>query len=145
MMRQLLIVILLSALAFGHTVDYQVDSAKAVVVTVRFGDEELASYSPYEVFRPQEKTPFQAGRTDALGRVVFAPNQPGQWTVKVQAESTHGLHGVSLTVDVSADAVVVDYQRPLVSKYTRLFVGVALLLGFFGFLSLTRKRQATNP
>jgi nickel transport protein len=137
--------LLLTALGYAHSVDYQVDSARAVVVTARFGDEDVASYSPYEVFRPQEKIAFQTGRTDQLGRVVFAPDKPGSWLVKVQAESTHGLHGISVPIEVGPEAVVVNYKRPLVATHTKLVVGVALLVGFFGFLSLFRKGQAVKP
>lgn len=145
-MRKILVcLVLLTALGYAHSVDYQVDSAKAVVVTARFGDDEVASYSPFEVFRPQEKIAFQTGRTDQLGRVVFAPDKPGTWLVKVQAESTHGLHGVSVPIEVGPEAVVVNYKRPLVATHTRLVVGVALLFGFFGLLSLLRRPQAVKP
>ena len=132
--------VLFSALGYCHSVDYQVDSARAVVVATRFSDEDdVASYSPFEVFRPQEKIAFQTGRTDQLGRVVFAPDKPGTWLVKVQADSTHGLHGISVPIEVGADAVIVNYKRPLVATHTKLVVGVALLFGFFGLLSLLRK------
>ncbi|MBX3168380.1 MAG: hypothetical protein KF760_13260 [Candidatus Eremiobacteraeota bacterium] len=145
-MRKILAwLLLLTALGYAHSVDYQVDSARAIVVTARFSDEDAASYSPFEVFRPQEKIAFQTGRTDQLGRVVFAPDRPGTWLVKVQAESTHGLHGISVPIEIGQDAVVVTYKRPLVATHTKLVVGVALLIGFFGLLSLFRKNQAVNP
>lgn len=145
-MRKILAwLLLLTALGYAHSVDYQVDSAKAIVVTARFTDEDLASYSPFEIFRPGEKIAFQTGRTDQLGRVVFAPDKPGSWLVKVQAESTHGLHGIVVPIEVGQDAVVVSYKRPLVATHTKLVVGVALLVGFFGLLSLFRKGQAVRP
>lgn len=145
-MRKILAsLLLLTALGYAHSVDYQVDSVKAIAVTARFADEDVASYSPFEVFRPQEKIAFQTGRTDQLGRVVFAPDKPGTWLVKVQAESTHGLHGVSVPIEVDPDAVIVNYKRPLVATHTKLVVGVALLVGFFGLLSLMRKNQAVKP
>ncbi len=144
-MRKTFIWLLLTALGFAHSVDYQVDSSPAIVVTARFADEDVASYSPFEVFRPQEKIAFQTGRTDQLGRVVFAPDKPGTWLVKVQAESTHGLHGISVPVEVGQNAVIVNYKRPLVATHTKLLVGVSLLFGFFGLLSLFRKNQAVKP
>lgn len=137
--------LLLTALGYAHSVDYQVDSAQAIVVTARFGDEDVASYSPFEVFRPQEKIAFQTGRTDQLGRVVFAPDKPGTWLIKVQAESTHGLHGISVPIEVGPNAVIVQYKRPLVATHTKLLVGVSLLIGFFGLLSFFRKNQAVKP
>ena len=155
MMRYLLLCLwLLTAPAWAHTIDYQVDSAKALVITVRFSDDEPASFSEYEVLPPpkagsqsKEILPFQTGRSDQLGRVVFAPDRAGKWTIKVKADSQHGLHGKVVEVEVGTDMVVLNYNRPVVARSTRLLVGVSLLLGVFGLLSLFKRRapQATNP
>jgi nickel transport protein len=145
MRKRLGILLLLTALGLAHSVDYQVDTVKAISLTARLSADDLASGSPYEVFRPEEKIAFQTGRTDQLGRVVFAPDKPGQWLVKVQAESTHGLQGICVAIEVGQDAVVMNYKRPLVATHTKLVVGVALLVGFFGLLSSKPKHQATKP
>ena len=133
----LLLFLLLLAPAWAHSVDYQVDAVNATAVTVRFSDEEPASYSEYELFPPKEggaapSIPFQTGRTDALGRVVFAPDRAGEWTVKVKADSAHGLHGVTMTVTVGDQGVVKSYTRPLVARYTKLFVGAGIRRELFG-------------
>lgn len=131
--------------AWAHSVDYQVDAVNATAVTVRFSDDEPASYSEYELFPPNETVPFQSGRTDALGRVVFAPDRPGEWTVKVKADSAHGLHGVNIAVNVDEHGVIKSYTRPLVARYTKLLVGVGILLGVFGVASLLRRPGRGAP
>jgi len=141
----LLLLVLLGLPAWAHSVDYQVDSVPATAVTVRFGDDEPASYSEYEVLPPGQTIPFQTGRTDALGRVVFAPDRPGEWTVKVKADSAHGLHGVSIAVTVDAKGVVTGYSRPLVARHTKLLVGAGLLLGLFGLAALLRRSGRGAP
>lgn len=131
----------LSLAAGAHTVEHQVSSARATVVLVTFNDGEEASFSEFEVFGPGDKQPYQVGRTDAHGRVVFLPDRPGQWTARVKADSQHGLHGVSVTVEVGADGVARSLSQPVVATHTRLLIGVGLLLGLFGAVSLLRRRS----
>ena len=99
-MRLWVLILLLCGLASAHTVDYQIDGKQAVVATVRLG-EEPASYSEYELFAPDSpETPFQLGRSDALGRIAFVPDKPGLWKLKVSADSQHGLHGTEMEIRV---------------------------------------------
>lgn len=146
MKRALLVLLLLSLPVCAHTVDYDVTNGQATVVTTYLGDEE-ASYAEYEVFAPGETAnPFQLGRSDARARVIFMPDRPGKWTVKVKADSQHGVHGAEITVDVDDKSVVKDFSKPLVATHTRLLIGVGLLFGMFGLYSLFRSRsQASKP
>lgn len=131
--------------AMAHNVDSRVDSAPAVVITVRLGEDEVASFSEYEVFAPGETQPFQVGRSDRQGRVVFAPDTPGKWRVKVKADSAHGIHGATVDVEVSPEGVVVAHSQPLVARHTRLWVGLGLLFGIFGVLSLLKRTSSSVP
>lgn len=140
-----MLLLLLMVPAWAHSVDYQVDGVPATAVTVRFSDEEPASYSEYELFPPGQTIPFQTGRTDALGRVVFAPDRAGEWTLKVKADSAHGLHGITIGVTVDDKGVVLGYTRPLVARYPKLLVGVGLLLGLFGLAALLRRPGRGAP
>jgi nickel transport protein len=141
-----LTLLLLAGAAWAHTVDYDVTGQQATVVTTHLGDEQ-ASYAEYEVFAPEQTdNPFQIGRSDARGRVVFLPDQPGQWTVKVKADSQHGVHGAEIKVQVDTKGVIQSFSKPLVATHTRLLMGVSLLFGLFGLLSLFRgRRQASKP
>lgn len=131
--------------AWAHSVDHQVNNARAVVITVLLGEDEPASYSQYEVFAPGQSVAFQTGRSDRLGRVVFAPDSPGKWKVTIQADSSHGIHGTQVEVDVSQDGVVAGFSKPLVARHTRIFVGLGLLLGLFGGLALLKRPGRTAP
>ena len=115
------------------------------MVTTHLGDEE-ASYAEYEVFAPDNKeTPFQLGRSDARGRVVFVPDRAGSWVVKVKADSQHGVHGAEIKVEIDSKGVVTDFSKPLVATHTRLLIGVSLLFGLFGLVAMARSRQAIKP
>jgi nickel transport protein len=135
--------LLLCSLVSAHTVDHEVTQQQAVVVTVFLGDEQ-ASYSEYEVFSPNSTEPVQLGRTDAQGRVSFLPDAPGMWLVKVAADSQHGLHGVTVEIDVDKDKIVKNTSAPPIAKHTRLVVGVSLLFGLFGLVSLFRSRKSNR-
>ena len=141
-MKVWLLILLLCGLASAHTVDYQIDGKQAVVTTVRLA-EDPASYSEYELFAPDiSETPFQLGRSDALGRITFVPNKPGLWRMKVSADSQHGLHGKEIEIKVDEQMIAEIDSRPLVSTHTRLVVGISLLFGLFGLVSLTRSKKS---
>jgi nickel transport protein len=137
----LLLLLLMSLPIVAHTVDYQVESKSAVVVTLRFGDK-AAILSKYQVFAPSLDEPVQIGRTDAQGRIAFLPTEPGLWRVKVSTDLEHGLHGTNVDIEVDQDMVVKSVSQPLVATHTRLVVGVSLLFGVFGLWSLIRHRAA---
>ena len=140
-MKQWILLLLLALPVAAHTVEHKVERHQAVVVTVFLG-EELASYSEYEVLAPGGEEPFQIGRTDAQGRVCFIPDKAGNWKVKVSADSQHGLHGVSVDVEVKPDMTVEDSSAPPIATHTRLLVGISLLFGVFGLVALLRNARS---
>ncbi len=149
MKRGLLLWLLLTSAAWAHTVEHDVSRREAVVVTTRLGEEE-ASYAEYEVYAPgqsaDQDNPAQMGRTDAHGRLCFLPDQPGEWTVKVKADSQHGVHGFEAKIQVDEKGVVKALSQPLVATHTRLLIGVSLLFGVFGLLSMARgSRSGCQP
>jgi nickel transport protein len=139
-MRLLLITLLLLLIYSGaeaHSVHYQVEN-KGISVRVFYAEDDPASYSSYEIFGPGDKIPHQKGRTDKNGFVSFLPDRKGNWVIKVYGESEHGMHGAQVVVDVNEDLFMDSFKKPLVAKYTKVFVGISFLLAFFGLWSLTR-------
>lgn len=125
----------------AHSVHYQVEN-RGVSVRVFFGENDPASYSAYDIFGPGDRLPHQKGRTDKNGFVSFLPDRQGQWVVKVYGESDHGMHGAQIEIKVNEGLFMDSFRKPLVAQYTKAFVGISILLAFFGAWSLVRTQRA---
>ena len=75
---------------------------------------------------------------DKQGRIAFLPDAAAQWQIKAISEDGHGLD-FKLTTD--AAAALSGSEKPLFERYSRIFIGVAFILGLFGALSLYLKRK----
>ncbi len=99
----LMLVVLLPGRAFAHALEGEVSghgAATAVLFTYSTGDP--ARFIKVEVYSPSDrKTEFQTGRTDMLGRVVFLPDQAGEWMVV--ASDNQG-HRTEFMVSITSDA-----------------------------------------
>jgi nickel transport protein len=123
----------------AHDLQHSTTSAQAVVLRLTYTDAKPFAFEGYEVYRQGDKLPYQVGRTDAQGRVAFLPDRAGAWRVKVFSEDGHGLD-IALSADAAAQVTATD--KPVFERYGRIAVGVALILGLFGFISLyLRKRK----
>lgn len=134
----LVVAIALIGPSHAHDLHSSVGGGEAVVVKLYFIDDKPFAYEAYEVFREGETVPYQVGRSDALGRVVFLPDRAGEWRVKAMSEDGHGVD-VVLYTDEAARIEVRD--KPLFERYGRILVGVALILGLFGLLNLYLRRK----
>jgi nickel transport protein len=123
--------------AIAHSVHYQVEN-KGISARIFYSPEEPASYSAYEVFGPGDNIPHQKGRTDRNGFVSFLPDRKGKWIIKVYGESDHGFHGTQVEVDVNKNLFMESFNKPLVAKYTKAFVGISFILALFGLWALTK-------
>jgi nickel transport protein len=143
MSRCLLITLLLLLIYSGaeaHSVHYQVEN-KGISVRVFYAEDDPASYSSYEIFGPGDKILHQKGRTDKNGFVSFLPDRQGQWLIKVSGESEHGMHGAQIEVEVDENLFMESFKKPLVAKYTQVFIGISFLLAFFGLWALVKSRK----
>ena len=145
-MFSVIIALLLMTLgAEAHSIQYQVEN-KGISVRVFYSADDPASYSQYEIFGPGDTITHQKGRTDKNGFVSFLPDRPGKWHIKIWGESDHGYHGAQIEVEVNKGLFMESFKKPLVATYTKAFVGVSLILAFFGAWALlkTRKRAGTD-
>jgi nickel transport protein len=143
MMRVLnvtLILLMMYSVAFAHAVHYRVEN-KGISVRVFYAEDDPASYSSYEIFGPGDTIPHQKGRTDKNGFVSFLPDRKGQWIIKVSGESEHGMHGAQIEVDVDDNLFMESFRKPLVAKYTQVFIGISFLLAIFGLWALLKSRK----
>jgi hypothetical protein len=59
--------------ALAHDLQHEIGEGEAVSVRLFYADGSDFAFESYEVYRAGEEVPFQVGRTDLLGRVVFLP------------------------------------------------------------------------
>jgi len=139
--RILIFFFLFVGTCYGHGLQHEVANSRAVVVSYYFSDGERFAYEYYEVYPPEGEIPTQTGRTDSLGRLVFIPDQPGEWLIKVSADDGHGLN---FSVTIGEDAVVSDAQKPLSVRFPRIIAGLGYALGIIGLLSLFYRKKTKN-
>jgi len=130
--------LLWAAPLLAHDLQYRSDSAQATVLTLFYTDQKAFSYEQYELYRPGQNIPTQVGRTDDQGRLVFLPDQAGAWRVKVFSEDGHGL---DTKIQVTAPGQAAPVAQPLFGRYPRLIVGIALIFGLFGLVSLLMRSR----
>jgi len=122
----------------AHDLQYTVVGGQAVVIKLFYADNTPFTFEGYEIYRDAEKLPYQVGRTDQLGRIAFLPDAAANWRIKVISEDGHGLD-FQLGTDAAANLAGSD--KPAFERYSRIVIGVGLILGLFGFLSLYLKRK----
>lgn len=132
------LLLLLSTHAAAHDLRHTVTQEGAIVVELFYPDKTPFSYEGYEIYRPGDDVPFQVGRSDALGRIVFMPDRAGAWKLKAFAEDGHG---AEFTVTSKGAGKLSDADKPLVERYARVFAGLGLIMGVFGIWSLFRRRR----
>ncbi|MCF6205581.1 MAG: hypothetical protein L3J47_01620 [Sulfurovum sp.] len=140
-MRLLMGIIFLSIALHAHNLFHTISYEKAVTVTLSFAEDEKFSYQSYEVYPPDQKIPFQVGRTDALGRVIFLPNKSGTWKVNLFSEDGHGKI-VNIEVKEQSNATKTDtIKQTNNSLLVRALVGMGMLFAIFGLLYLIQQRK----
>jgi len=135
----LLVCGLLPVRALAHDLHYSVEQGPAVCVKLHFGGGEEFSFETYEIYRSGEEIPFQVGRTDVKGRLVFLPDRPGTWRVKAFSEDGHG---VDISVTTDAKGGVEGATEPRFDRHARIIMGVALIFGIFGLINLFVRRRS---
>ena len=131
-------VLLVSTIVQAHELRRTVTQTDAVIIELSYPDGTLFDFEQYEIYRPGGGAPFQVGRTDAMGRVVFVPDVAGEWRLKAFSEDGHG---TDFTFETDAGGTAIGSDQPLIRRYSMICVGVAIILGMFGLLSLFAKRR----
>ena len=124
-------------LAMAHALHYWVEN-RGISARVFYAEDDPASYSPYEIFGPGDKIPYQKGRTDRNGFVSFLPDRRRVWIINVSGGSEHGMHRVRIEVNVKENLFMDSFKKPLVAQYTKAFVGISFLLALFGLWALQK-------
>ncbi len=133
----LMITVLSGGEAQAHEIHYQAGAGEAVTLELSFAYGSNPIYEPFRVYRPAEDVAFQTGRTDALGRLSFLPDRPGDWRVQVTAEDGHG---IDVTVSVDEAAAISAVEGPGAGRFALMLAGIGYLLGIAGAWVLFRRR-----
>ncbi len=128
---------------YAHTIHYEIQP-KGISAKIFYTQSDPASYSEYEIYGPGDTEPYQIGRTNRAGFLSFLPDRPGIWKIKVLGESSHGFHGITIDVKVDKAFNLESFEKPLVAKYTKMMVGVSVIFGLFGIISLYLSRRRKN-
>ena len=139
--RLALTALLITQAAYAHDLQYSVGGGQAVVIRMFYVDNTPFTFEGYEIYRSGEKLPYQVGRTDNQGRIAFLPDRAANWRIKATSEDGHGL---DFKISTDAAAVLTGTEKPFYERYARIAVGVAVILGLFGFLSLYIKRKKSS-
>jgi len=132
--------------AHGHALLHEFLDGEAVIVRLTFaGGDESPWFEPYEVFAPGEETAFQSGRVNALGEVMFRPDRPGAWKLRVISADGHGAT-ITLEVDGAGEVLAVEGTHgDAHGHWSRVIAALGYVLGAFGLLMIWRQWRARPP
>lgn len=122
----------------AHDLHYTATEGEAAILRLFHADDSSFRFEAYEIYREGDSQPYQLGRTDGQGRIAFLPDQAGRWRLIAFSEDGHGLD-IRFTTDAMARLSGLD--KPFHERHASVFVGVALILGLFGFLMLFVRKK----
>ncbi|MEW8426667.1 MAG: hypothetical protein AB2594_20030 [Candidatus Thiodiazotropha sp.] len=134
----LLLLFAYPALIFPHGVGMDLDRQEAQIISLHHDDETPLAGAGYELFAAGADLPYQSGRTDAGGRVVFLPGDIRQWRLRVFGEDGHGM---DRQFELTADPPQQGREDHQVSTISRMVLGLGILLSVFGTALLLAKRS----
>ena len=117
----------------AHDLQHRVGRGEAVVIDFFFGDGRPLLFESYEIYPASGQTPVQVGRTDRRGRLSFVPEGTGRWRVKLFTEDGHG---ADFSFETDAQGEVASGGEGPAQRLPRWVVGVSILFGLFGLISL---------
>jgi len=126
----------------AHQVQYQVGEGGVVIELWYEGVPRVPMRGAYvKVFPPEAGEEFQKGRTDARGRFCFFPDVKGKWEVLVNDGQGHG---ATIEVAIDEELRIITSKQSYLPFLLKLAVGLSLIFGIFGILSLFSGRQRRN-
>jgi len=135
-MKIVLFIVWFTHSLLAHNLQHDISYEESAVVTLHFADEGDFAYERYEIYAPKNKIPFQVGRTDAHGRVLFLPDIQGIWEIKLFSEDGHGKI-IELEVDQEKK---VETRNQNMDLY-RSLGGLLLLLSVFLVIYFTKRKK----
>ncbi|MEW8028445.1 MAG: hypothetical protein AB2792_00720 [Candidatus Thiodiazotropha sp.] len=116
----------------------KIERREAGVIWLHHTDDTPLADAQYELTAAGGNAPHQSGKSDALGRVVFIPGDVREWRLRVFSEEGHGIDTV---FELAPDAVSHSHGDHAYSDFTKLILGIGILLSGFGVMMLFTKRK----
>ncbi|MES9992626.1 MAG: hypothetical protein ABW098_11765 [Candidatus Thiodiazotropha sp.] len=108
------------------------------MISIQHEDDTPLADVDYELSIAGEEWPYQSGRTDARGRVVFIPGTERRWRLRVFSADGHGLDE---RFELDPDPLPHGHADHGVSRISKLVLGVGILLSVFGIALLFARRS----
>ena len=124
--------------AVAHDLQHRIEEGAAISIKLFFADGNEFSFESYEIYRGGDEIPFQVGRTDIQGRVVFIPDRAGTWRLKAFSEDGHG---TDLSFTTGGEGGLEGANEPFLERHLRIIVGVSVIFGIFGLVDLFARRR----
>lgn len=141
----LLLSLALPGQARAHEVQLQVTPTQASLIRLQYADGQPFAFEAYELYPGTADIPAQVGRSDAQGRIVFLPGDIREWRLKAFAADGHGVdQRLQITGAAPADMPEAAPPSQELDRFSRLILGISLILGGFGLYQFftCRKRKA---
>ncbi|MEW8086793.1 MAG: hypothetical protein AB2823_14640 [Candidatus Thiodiazotropha endolucinida] len=138
--RSFLLLVLLgyAPSCLSHGVGLKIERQEAGVIWLQHSDDTPLADVEYELAADGGNTPYQSGKSDALGRVVFIPGDVREWRLRVFSEDGHGIDTV---FELAPGATSHSHTGQTYSDFTKLILGIGILLSGFGVMMLFVKRK----
>jgi nickel transport protein len=143
-MRNLLALALMLAITdpratLAHEITRTVTRENAVVITLSDSNGSPFGHEEYEIKVKGEDRPFQTGRTDARGRIVFIPDRRASWQIRAFSEDGHG---VDMNVDLGPEGTPGGGAPSGSDRASKIVFGVVMILLVFTIFLVVNRRRA---
>jgi nickel transport protein len=126
-------------LILAHGVGLYIDRQEArVILRLHHADDTPLAEAGYELSVAGAEVPYQSGKTDTLGRVVFSPGDTREWRLRVFSEDGHG---IDTRFELTPGTVSHAHADHTDLDITKLVLGIGILLSGFAMMMLYAKRK----
>jgi nickel transport protein len=136
--RYLILFVLLGyvPMTLSHGVGLEIEQQEASVIYLHHTDDTPLIAADYELRVAGASAPYQSGKTDVSGRVVFIPGDFREWRLRVFSEDGHG---IDTTFELPSGTLSHSRADHTDSDITKLVLGFGILLSGFGIMMLFTK------
>jgi len=125
--------------SLAHDVHYSISQGNAYIVDIYYADGTKFAFESYEIYRPDnEKTAYQVGRTNEIGRIAFVPDRAGRWRLKAFSDDGHG---ITVDIDVKEGLTISEKKVDFFERFARPIFGVGIILIIFAIINIFVRRK----